>query len=117
VLIDFERCTAGAARPQNVTQFLQFLATPTVRQVLRRKGVGVDVAALRAWGGAYRRGEVAGAEGSKSGEFDFMGALGLRDAVVNADDAADDGAVPEGRAARRLRVKLAREAAAAADML
>jgi hypothetical protein len=40
VLIDFERCSGPAhPKPKNVTQFLQFFATPTVQALLRRKAV------------------------------------------------------------------------------
>ena len=118
VLIDFERCTADAAKPRNVTQFLQFLATPTVSGILAQKRVGVDVALLRRWGGGYRKRLLAESEGGPGGgeaaAWDFVGELGLREVAVGSGGAAaaqaggEPGAPPRGRAARRLEAKRAR---------
>ena len=96
VLIDFERCTPSAAKPKNVTQFLQFLATPTVRGLLLAKGIVVDVPALRAFGSSYRAqssamaaagteisGDLAAANDGEWG--DMVGRLGLRREVSSAE--------------------------------
>ena len=116
VLIDFERCTADAAKPRNVTQFLQFLATPTVTKLLKRKRIAVDVPRLRRFGSEYKvklaaldastRGTARDwrSDGSRSeaAEWDFIGALGLRDEPM---DEVDSSAVASGRAAKKLEAK------------
>ena len=123
VLIDFERCTADAAKPRNVTQFLQFLATPTVSGILAQKRIGVDVALLRRWGGGYRKRLLAEGQGDPGGgdaaAWDFVGELGLREVAVGSACAAaqasgEPGAPPRGRAARRLEAKRARAGGAGA---
>eukprot|EP01048_Picozoa_sp_COSAG05_P003687 COSAG05_NODE_177_length_14916_cov_8.104002_2_plen_356_part_00 len=96
VLIDFERCTPSAAKPKNVTQFLQFLSTPTVRGLLLAKGIGVDVPALRAFGSSYRTAAAAttnpAADGSDAAAArtgaewkDLVGRLGLRRPLSSAE--------------------------------
>ncbi|KAJ1459701.1 hypothetical protein M885DRAFT_585665 [Pelagophyceae sp. CCMP2097] len=53
VFLDFERCRF-VAKPRNVTQFCQYLASAWVLQQLRRLGVHVDVKALREATKAYK---------------------------------------------------------------
>jgi predicted Ser/Thr protein kinase len=138
VLIDFERCTAAAAKPRNVTQFLQFLTTPTVVELLRQKRVAVDVPRLRSFGSQYKERLAAletssatvatpGAapeaesgtelEGGAKWEWDFVGDLGLRDEPVEMREEAGGAAAAEptkGRAARKLEAKRMRASADAA---
>ena len=106
VMIDFERCTANAAKPRNITQFLQFLATPTVAHLLRLKGIAVDVPRLRRFGSQYKARLVAMEEEQQAAAcavvstglgpdevvvevggmvWDFIGDLGLRDDPSDAE--------------------------------
>jgi hypothetical protein len=114
VLIDFERCTSDAAKPRNVTQFLQFLATPTVMSLLKSKHIAVDVPRLRRFGAEYKArlakfeagaGVSApdqGCEDSEGAEWDFIGILGLRDEPRDGPVAIER---HRGRAARKLEAK------------
>ncbi len=114
VLIDFERCTSDAAKPRNVTQFLQFLATPTVMSLLRSKHIAVDVPRLRRFGSEYKArlatleaaaGALApdqGCEDSEGAKWDFIGILGLRDEPRDEPMATER---RRGRARRKLEAK------------
>ena len=110
---DFERCTADAAKPRNVTQFLQFLATPTVMELLSSKRIPVDVPRLRSFGAEYKTRlatlEATGSspdQGAEGPDWDFVENLGLtgepRDEPVSTDVTAEH---PRGRAARKLQTK------------
>ena len=110
VLIDFERCTANAAKPRNATQFLQFLATPTVMKLLSSKRIPVDVPRLRIFGSEYKTRlatlDAAGSspdQGAEGSDWDFVEMLGLtgepRDEPVSTDVTTEP---PRGRAARKL---------------